>query len=90
MLRFRDHLRDPGYFRDIRKPVGDELREQHDLTDPLPQSLLALLKQLDIRVENDATRERLFAAVERCIAAMAQLERRNPRKTQEPRGQSGW
>jgi hypothetical protein len=84
MLRFRDHLTDPGYFRDVRKRVGDELREQHDLTGPLPQSLLGLLKQLDIRVENDATRERLFAAVEQCLAAMAHLERRNPGKTQEP------
>ena len=26
--------------------IGDELREQHDLTEPLPHSLLALLKQL--------------------------------------------
>ena len=81
MLRFRDHLRDPGYFRDIRKPVGDELREQHDLTEPLPQSLLALLKQLETRVEIE---ERLYAAVEQSLAAVAHLARRHPGKTQEP------
>jgi hypothetical protein len=84
MTRFQDHLRYPRHSRAIRMKIGGELREQHDLTEPLPHSLLALLKRLDTHVENDATQERLYAAVEESLAAMAHLDRRNPGKTQGP------
>jgi hypothetical protein len=84
MAQFRDYLRDPGYFRAVRTKIGNELREQHDLTEPLPQSLLALLKQLERRVEVDDTGERLYAAVEESLEAMVRLHRKNPGKTQWP------
>jgi hypothetical protein len=77
MAQFKDYSRDPGYSRAIRMKIGDGLREQHDLTEPLPHSLLALLKRLETRV---ATQERLYAAVEAGVAAMAHLSR----QTEEP------
>jgi hypothetical protein len=84
MAQFRDYLRDPGYFRAVRTKIGDELSEQHDLTEPLPHSLLALLKQLEPHVEIDDTGERLYAAVEKSLEAMVRLDRRHTGKNQEP------
>jgi hypothetical protein len=47
MLRFQDHLVDPGYLRPIRAKIGEGLREKYDLMEPVPQSLVALLRQLE-------------------------------------------
>ena len=84
MTQFRDHLRDPGYFRAVRTKIGDELRKQHGLTEPLPHSLLALLEQLERRVEIEDTGEKHYAAVEESLAAMVRLDRRHREKTLEP------
>jgi hypothetical protein len=72
MLRFQDHLVDPGYLRPIRAKIGEGLREKYDLMETVPQSLLALLRQLEIGADvRDTTRARLYAEVDECLAAMA-------------------
>jgi hypothetical protein len=74
------------YFRAMRETLGDELRQQYEVTGPAPQGLVELLDQLDTRVR-EATRERLYSAVEQSLAAMARAGGRktgNPVGTEEP------
>jgi hypothetical protein len=48
----------------IRKHIGAELRlERDDFAEPVPESLLALLKDPETRVR-DAEREKVFAEVD--------------------------
>jgi hypothetical protein len=57
-------------FGAIRTKLGKVLREQYDLTEPPPQSLVELLRQLDARVTRETTEARLYAAVDECVAAI--------------------
>jgi len=52
----------------IRRDIGARLRIEHAVTEPAPESLVALLKELVTRVR-DAKREKLFAG--RCVFGRA-------------------
>jgi hypothetical protein len=67
-------------FRDaIRAKLGEALREQHDLTEPLPQGLVELLGQLYASVRaRESTEARLYAEIDKCIAAMVNAAYRKP------------
>jgi hypothetical protein len=63
----------------IRTKLGQALREQYNLAEPLPQSLVELLSKLDIGAcVRDVTRERLYAEVDECVAAMVHAANRKP------------
>jgi hypothetical protein len=47
----------------IRKDIGARLRIEHEVAEPPPQLLVALLKELEIH-EHDVEGQRLFAQVE--------------------------
>jgi hypothetical protein len=68
----------------IRTKLGQALREQYNLAEPLPQSLVELLSQLDIGAcVRDVTRERLCAEVDECVAAMVHAANRKSREPGE-------
>jgi hypothetical protein len=62
-------------FRAVGTKIGTALRDQYDLADPPPQSLIDLLNRLDARVERERTTGRLYAAVNEAIAAVIDLGR---------------
>lgn len=65
----------------IRRDIGSLLRSGHDAAEPAPQSLMALLSDLETRVR-DAERERRFAEVD---AKVAELIRAAGRETRAPK-----
>jgi hypothetical protein len=65
----------------IRTKLGAALREQYDLTEPPGQSLIDLLRKLEIREgAREMTEARLFAEVDECVAAMVEAANGKPRK----------
>ena len=64
MTRFQELLRDPAYFRPIQTKLGEKLREQYDLMEPLPPGLVELLSQLENSAFLETTRARLYAEME--------------------------
>jgi hypothetical protein len=50
------HDRDSFYYRAIRTKIGDALRAQYNLSEPLPHSFLTILMQLDDKPEEYAPR----------------------------------
>jgi hypothetical protein len=79
MTRFQDHLRDPAYLRPIRTKLGEALREQYDLMEPAPPSLVELLSKLENSAHvRDITRARLYARVDECIAALVDAANGTP------------
>jgi hypothetical protein len=67
--------------RAIRTQLGAALREQHELAEPLSESLVGLLERLETRVRHDAMLERQYAAVEEALERMVNLAGREPGKT---------
>jgi hypothetical protein len=65
----REDFEERPYFMAIRAKLAEGLREQYDLTDPMPKGLLELLSQLETSVR-DITRERLYAEFDECGAAL--------------------
>jgi hypothetical protein len=61
--------------RAIRMKIGGEVREQHDLAEPLSESLVGLLERLEARVRHDAALERQYAVVEEALESMINLAR---------------
>jgi hypothetical protein len=61
-------------FDRIRRDLGARLRIEHAVAEPAPQSLIALLKDLETRVR-DAERERVFAEVEGRVAELLRAVR---------------
>jgi hypothetical protein len=59
--------------RAIRTQIGGALREQHDLAEPLSESLVGLMERLETRVRHDAALERKYAAVEEALESMINL-----------------
>ncbi len=53
----------------IRRDIGSSLRTGPDAAEPAPQSLLALLRELETRVR-DNERDRLFAEVDARLAEL--------------------
>jgi hypothetical protein len=84
MTRFQDHLGDPAYSRAIRTKLGDALREQYDLLEPVPPSLVELLARLSASVRfRETTEAKLYAEIDECVAALVQAANRKPRETEE-------
>ena len=58
------HDRDSFYYRAIRTKLGDTLRAQYDLSEPLPQPLTEALLKLDqpkgLDLDNPEQRRRFF------------------------------
>jgi hypothetical protein len=76
MARFRD----PAYLESIRVKIGEGVREQYDLMQPVPQSLLALLRRLETSaVARETRKARLFAELDECVAQMVRTAGRTPR-----------
>jgi hypothetical protein len=70
-----------SHFKAIRTRLGAALREQYDLTEPPAQSLIDLLRKLEIsKCARETTEARLYAEVDECVAAMVQTANRKPRK----------
>jgi hypothetical protein len=59
--------------RAIRTQIGGALREQHDLAEPLSESLVGLLESLETRIRHDAALERRYAAVEEALESIINL-----------------
>jgi hypothetical protein len=59
--------------RAIRTHLGAALREQHDLAEPLSESLVGLLARLETRVWHDAALKRQYAAVKEALESMINL-----------------
>jgi hypothetical protein len=71
IMEQHDDFKERPYFVAVRAKLGEALREQHDLMEPLPQGLVELLARLETSVRiGEVTRERLFAEIDECIAAM--------------------
>jgi hypothetical protein len=84
MTRFQDHLRDPAYFRPVRTKLGEALREQYDLMEPVPPGLVELLSKLENSTHRrDTTSARLYARVDECITALADAANRRSRDVGE-------
>ena len=62
----------------IRRDIGARLRIDYEVAEPVPQSLIALLKELETRVR-DAEREKVFAEVEARVADLLRAIGRQPR-----------
>jgi hypothetical protein len=62
----------------IRSAVGSALQTEHKVAEPAPQSLIALLKELETRVR-DAEREKVFAEVEARVAELLRAAGRQSR-----------
>jgi hypothetical protein len=62
----------------IRRDIGARLRIEHAVTEPTPESLIALLKELETSIR-DAKREKLFAGVDACVAELLRAAGRRPR-----------
>jgi hypothetical protein len=62
----------------IRRDIGAQLRIEHAVTEPAPEILIALLKELVTRVR-DAKREKLFAEVDAQVAELLRAAGRRPR-----------
>lgn len=72
---FRDSRNDGA----IRAKLGQALREQHDLMEPLPAGLVELLGRLEAGAGvRETPRARLCAAVDECVAAMVEAASRKP------------
>jgi hypothetical protein len=67
----------------IRSAVGSVLRTEHAAAEPAPQSLIALLKELETRVR-DAEREKVFAKVEARVAELLRATGRQPQNAHGP------
>jgi hypothetical protein len=63
----------------IRRDIGARLQIEHAVAEPAPESLLALLKELETRLR-DAKRERLFAEVDVRVAQLLRAAGRRPRE----------
>jgi hypothetical protein len=84
MTRFQDHLSDPAYSSAIRTKLGDALREQYDLMEPAPPSLVELLAQLNASVRHrEATAAKLYAEIDECVAALVSSANKEPGKPEE-------
>jgi hypothetical protein len=77
-------FRDSRYDGAIRDKLGEALRKQHDLMEPLPPGLVELLGRLEAGAGvRETPRARLYAAVDECVAAMVHAANRKPREPGE-------
>jgi hypothetical protein len=72
-------FRDSRYDGAIRATLGEALRKQHDLMEPLPSGLVELLVRLEAGAGvRETAGARLYAAVDDCEAAMVEAASRKP------------
>jgi hypothetical protein len=84
MTRFQDHLSDPAYSSAIRTKLGDALRDQYDLMEPVPPSLVELLAQLNTSVRHrEARAAKLYAEFDECVSALVSAANRQPREPED-------
>jgi hypothetical protein len=63
----------------IRTKLGEALRQQHDLREPLTPPLVSLLGQLDARVlARETAMAKLYAEIDEAIATMVGAANRKP------------
>jgi hypothetical protein len=79
----------------IRRDIGSALRADYDVEEPAPQSLVALLKDLETRVRDadlarvrDIECERLLAKIDECVAELLRATGRQLRATHALEGRS--
>jgi hypothetical protein len=53
----------------IRRDIGSSLRTTHEIAEAAPQSLMAMLRDIETRI-HEAERQRLFAEVDARIAEL--------------------
>ena len=69
----------PPHSAAIRTKLGEALREQHDLSEPLAPALVELLGQLDARVlARETATAKLYVEVDEAIAAMVRAANQKP------------
>jgi hypothetical protein len=74
----------PHDFDRIRSTIGAALRVEHDrVAEPAPQSLMDLLRQLEIHAR-DAQREKVFADVDAAVAVLVRAAGREPKIATKP------
>jgi hypothetical protein len=79
MPRFQDFLRDPC-LEAIRVKIGEGVRDQYNLMEPVPQSLVALLRRLETSAgARETKRAKLFAELDECVGEMVRAAGRTPR-----------
>jgi hypothetical protein len=71
----------------IRRDIGARLRIEHAVTEPTPESLIALLKELETSIR-DAKREKLFAEVDARLAELLHAAGRQPREANGSEGEN--
>jgi hypothetical protein len=71
----------------MRGAIASELRTENEVAEPPPQSLSALLKELEIRVR-DAEREKVFAEVEARVAELLRVAGRQPPDAHSSEGEN--
>jgi hypothetical protein len=72
----------------IRKDISSAFRAERDVMAPAPQSLIALLKELETRVR-DAELERLYTAVDARVADLLRAVGREPCNAHGSKGGNG-
>jgi hypothetical protein len=72
----------------IRAEIGRALRTEDEVAEPLPQSLVALLKDLEKRVR-EAELERHFAEADARVAELLRVVGREPRGAHGSEGRGG-
>jgi hypothetical protein len=71
-------------FDRIRSTIGAALRVEHDTpVEPAPQSLIDLLRQLEIHVR-DVQYEKVFADVDAAVAVLVRAAGREPKLATKP------
>jgi hypothetical protein len=72
-------FRDSRYDGAIRATLGEALRQQHDLKEPLPPGLVELLGRVEAGAGvRETPRARLYAAVDESVAAMVCAANKKP------------
>jgi hypothetical protein len=71
MQQRHNEFREPPYFGTVRAKLGQAVREQHDLMEPLAAGLLELLGRLEIVADaREAARARLYGEIDEAVAAI--------------------
>jgi hypothetical protein len=72
-------FRDSRYDGAIRATLGEALRQQHDLMEPLPPGLVELLGRFEAGAGvRETARTRLYAEVDECVAAIIEAAKKPP------------
>jgi hypothetical protein len=74
-----NEFREPQYFGTVRAKLGQAMREQHDLMEPLAPGLLELLGRLETAADaRETARARLYGEIDEAVAAIVRTAHRKP------------